>query len=216
MKRAVLFLHGRYRQQDFEFYRRLCRGAFTIAVDAGYRFFRRTGIAPDLLAGDFDSLKKIPGDLPDKTAVKQVDVRKDQTDAEIALEYAVIHGFSHIDIVQPSHGESDHFLANVMLLQLVPALASGRSMPEVRIVSPRDEIILVEDGEMTISKATGDGLSVIPLSNDVKYSCSGTDYDVEGITLRVGQTRGLRNRIMKSRATFRVTGKALLIHRFGR
>ena len=214
MKRAVLFLHGRYRQKDFDTFQNLCKGAFTIAVDAGYRFFKRADIVPDLLVGDFDSLKRVPTDLTEKTEVIEAPTRKDQTDAEIALVYALDREFEEIDIVQPSHGESDHFIANIMLLQLITRLETERPRPRVRIVSPADEIFLLHDDDLTISKAKGDRLSVIPLSDNVRLSCTGTDYDVQNVPLKVGQTRGLRNRIMKSRANFRIKGKALIVHQF--
>ncbi|MBD3258607.1 hypothetical protein GF377_09265, partial [candidate division GN15 bacterium] len=52
MAEYVLFLSGRYHQTHLDRYKQLCDGRVMIAVDAGYRFFEKVGLVPDLLIGD--------------------------------------------------------------------------------------------------------------------------------------------------------------------
>lgn len=217
MKRAVLFLHGRYRAADFPQFKKWARNAYMVAVDGGYRFFSRTGLCPDLLIGDFDSLKHLPRQLSSETEVIRAEVRKDQTDAELALRHVLTAGYRSIDIVQPACGEPDHFLGNLMLLRLAAAAdAAAASRPVVRLLSATDEIRLMRDEAVVIRQAAGCRVSVLALGPEVIYSCTGTEYRASRVTLRPGETRGLRNRITAARARFWIDGEALLVRQLAR
>ena len=214
-KRAVLFLHGRYPAADIPFFKKLCRGAFCVAVDGGFSFFRKANLTPDLLIGDFDSLGRMPKNLPETTKVIEAEVRKDQTDGEMALRFCLEQRYSEIDIVQPDYGDPDHFLGNVMLLRLVGStLPKSAALPKVRLLDRGGEIRYLNHSSVSISGGTGSSVSLLPLSRKVTYSCSGTDYRAREVTLRAGETRGLRNRITSARARFSVQGEALLIRRY--
>jgi len=211
-RRAVLFLQGRYAKSDIPFYRSLCDGAFLIAVDGGFRFFANTGLTPDLLIGDFDSIGRLPRSLPEAITVVEAEVRKDQTDAEMALRFCLERRFTRIDIVQPEFGDPDHYLGNLMMLRLVGRRRGGsRPSPKVRVIDPTSDIYYLKDDSLTIRDARGCAVSLVPLSHRVRYSCEGTDYRVRDIVLRPGDTRALRNQITARRARFSVVGEGLLI-----
>ncbi len=215
MKRIIGFLHGTYRTADIAYYHKFVSGATTMAVDGGYSFFRKARLYPDILIGDFDSLKRMPRDLPDSTEIIRHPSRKDKTDAHLALDLAVKRGFRQIDLVMPDCGEIDHFLGTVLLLGL-DSLSAVRTPRAVRLLSRDYEVRLVHNGSTIITDAAGDIVSVVPLSRSIRLSCTGTDYDVGGARLKFGDSRGLRNRITARRATFRLEGKALVIHRLAR
>lgn len=214
MKPCVIFLHGRYKPQDTAFYKSLCRNRFCVAVDGGYRFFKLSGVVPDLLIGDFDSLKRVPRDLPARTAVEQYPTEKDKTDAQLALEYCLERRSPKIDIVQPSFGEPDQFVGNLMLLSLPKRMGGRDYRPRIRIVNPGYEAVLIEDGRYGLTGAKGDLVSVIPMSSGVTYSCRGTAYVVSDVVLHPGDTRALRNRITASRARFDVSGRAFILRQY--
>jgi thiamine pyrophosphokinase len=186
MRKAVLFLTGRYHTRDLPFYRQLTRGCFKVAVDGGYRFFERSGLVADLLIGDFDSLK-----------------------------YCLDHGILKIDLVQPSVGDPDHFLANLFLL----TRASRRykhGTPQLRLVGPDYEALLLSDRRITFRRARGSVVSVIPVSASIKLTCRGTAFDVTRVKITRGRTRSTRNRITTATAWFEIAGKAFLIRHFSR
>jgi thiamine pyrophosphokinase len=211
VKDFIIFVHGVYRTEHLSFYRKLCRLRIKIAVDGGLRFFLKACIAPDLLMGDLDSLQRIPKDLPRRTRVITFPSRKDKTDLQLALEYCLHEKAKSIDIVVPTLGVPDHFLGNVMLVNLVDRLKHARSYPKIRFVSIRYEIIFVQDRSETFVNCRGDVVSVIPLSRRIVLTCHGTEYDVLNAAIRLGDTRSLRNRIVSRKATFSVKGKALVI-----
>lgn len=205
MKEAVIFTSGRYRAADFPFYRLLCKERFSVAADAGFLFFKRAHVRCDLVVGDFDSLKRVPKDVE----LLAFDKHKDKTDTQLALEHCLNKGYTRIDIVDPSIGESDHFLGNLMLLTLSSIKKAGAA---VRLVSPVCEIVLVEDSSVRFDSCVGDRVSVIPLGSRIRLSCSGTAYDIEKALILRGNTRGLRNEIVKSRAEISVSGSAFVVH----
>ncbi len=210
-RRAVAFLHGQYRDSDLPFYRELCRGGRTIAVDGGYGFFRKAGMVPDVLIGDFDSLKRMPK-LPKATQILRYPQHKDKTDAHLAIDYCLEQGVGKIDLVMPACGDIDHALGSILLLGLAGLVKGPR--PEVRVVNPGYEVRLVADGQTVFSACAGDTVSVLPLSSRILLTCSGMEYAARRVWLRLGETRGLRNRVTRPRATVAVKGKALAIHLF--
>ncbi len=183
-----------------------------MAVDGGYSFFRKAGIKPDLLIGDFDSLKKIPRAFAQDAIIRHPRA-KDATDAELGLRYCLENGARSVDIVQPSTGEVDQFVGNLMIL-LIPSVEKRRASLKLRIVSSEYEIHLLHDSALSVTGAAGDGVSVIPLSSSIAYSCSGTDFDVKRRKVRLGWSLATRNRIKSGRAQFEVRGVALLIRNY--
>jgi len=214
MKDYVMFLPGRYPTEHTEFYKELAEGKYKIAVDAGYKFFQKAEISPDILIGDFDSLKKIPRDLPPQTKVKPFPQTKDKTDTELALEYCLQTGATRIDIVMPTIGEPDHFAANLLLLTLGAPSGRGSFRADVRIVHPEYEISYVQNGKREFVGAMGDTVSVIPLTNQIILSCAGTKYDCKHKMVKRGQTMATRNMIVEPAANFLISGQALVFRTF--
>jgi thiamine pyrophosphokinase len=217
MKSCVLFLHGRYQSRDFPFYRRLCRGRVTVAVDGGYRFFRRANLVPDVLIGDLDSLGGLPRDLDSRTRVIRYRPDKDRTDAHLAIDFCREERAREILIVQPSTGEPDQMLGNFLLPAVVSGPRTGR-LPQVSLVGPDYVARLVSNGKWSISNAVGRRLSVLPLSRAIRLTCRGTEYRADRVRLRRGHTMGLRNMISARRASVEIEGDALvlLLGRIGR
>ncbi|MEE8577206.1 MAG: thiamine diphosphokinase [candidate division Zixibacteria bacterium] len=210
IRKATLFLNGRYLRQDIETFEQFTNRRFLVAVDGGMKFFLKSSSSPDLLIGDFDSLPRSVKELPAKTKLVRLSKRKDATDSEAALRYCLELGANDILIVQPSVGEVDHFLGNIMLLRL----AGVAEKTTISIVSRSERIRLLSDRSITIRDSKDDTVSLLPLSKRVKYTCSGCEYKADQLTLSAGGSHGLRNRITANRATFSVAGEALLIQRF--
>lgn len=214
MRDCVLFLNGRYGKKDIPFYRKLCRGKFTVAVDGGYRFFRAAGLFPGLLIGDFDSIGKMPTGLPRATQVERYPIKKDKTDAELALDHCLARRAKNIDIVQPSYGEPDQMLGNFLLLLVAARKNAGRYKPRIRLMNAKYEVHLLFDSSATIINSVGDVASILPVSEKIRLTTTGTSFDVKRVEILRGRSLGMRNRITQKKATFRIAGMALLIRQF--
>lgn len=87
-------------------------GAFLIAADAGLRYLRARGIAPDLILGDFDSL----GERPVGGNVIYHQPEKDDTDTMLAVREGLARGYDRFLIYGALGGRLDHTLANLQTL----------------------------------------------------------------------------------------------------
>jgi thiamine pyrophosphokinase len=213
MKNFVLYLPGPYRTEHIDFYRKMSKGKVRVAVDGGFSFFRRTHTFPDLLIGDFDSLRRKPSGLPARTKVISFPVAKDKTDLQLALEYCLNHRARSIDIVSPQVGEIDHFLGNIMLMKLLSPKGLDRRI-DVRIISHQYEIRLLVDDRVGFAGGVGDIVSVLPMSPAIVLTCSGMAYAARNLRLKSGESRALRNEIKAKRASVTVKGEALVIRQF--
>lgn len=104
-------------------------GDLVIAADGGYRALYSLGYTPDLLLGDFDSLGDLP--LPADLPVLRFPVRKDDTDAGLALRHGLDLGFRDFALYGCAGGRVDHLLANFQSMARVSRLGAT-----VRLAAP--------------------------------------------------------------------------------
>ena len=198
-------------------YKSLARGKTKVAVDGGVRFFINSKTKPDLVIGDFDSTSLSPAQISrkyPKAELIEYPTHKDRTDSQLALETVIDRGAKIIDIIQPSLGELDHLLGNLMLLELVNRKnrsESKRGLVEARLLGRNYEARLIEDQSIKITDRIGHRLSIIPLSKRARLSCSGVSYPVSGLTIRRGESRSLRNLVTNKTAEVTVRGTGFLI-----
>lgn len=104
-------------------------GDLVVAADGGYRALYSLGYTPDLLLGDFDSLGNLP--LPADLPVLRFPVRKDDTDAGLALRHGLDLGFRDFALYGCAGGRVDHLLANFQSMARVSRLGAT-----VRLAAP--------------------------------------------------------------------------------
>lgn len=104
-------------------------GDLVVAADGGYRALYSLGYTPDLLLGDFDSLGDLP--LPADLPVVRFPVRKDDTDAGLALRHGLDLGFRDFALYGCAGGRVDHLLANFQSMARVSRLGAT-----VRLAAP--------------------------------------------------------------------------------
>lgn len=95
-------------------------GDYVICIDGGYDIACENNITPDLLMGDFDSIR---GGLPSDTGVMPSDIEiirfrpeKDYTDLELALKKSAELNTGNVLILGGIGGRLDHTMANIQLL----------------------------------------------------------------------------------------------------
>lgn len=85
---------------------------FIIAADGGYEHIKKIGIKPNLLIGDFDSIKNIPHDI------KKIcfPTKKDFTDTYAAIQEGIKYGCEIFHIHGGTGARFAHTIANMQLL----------------------------------------------------------------------------------------------------
>ncbi len=111
MKTCYIFSAAQGLPQSF------CRNRddIVIAADAGYRHLEKMGITPDVVLGDFDSLKFIP----ENTEIIKHPVKKDDTDTILAVKTGLERGFKRFVLYGCVGGRFDHTLANLQTLNFI-------------------------------------------------------------------------------------------------
>ena len=93
---------------------------FTIVADSGMEFMRRVGIKPDMIIGDFDSVKADTLDFFKKQegiVWKELNPVKDDTDTEFAIRQAISLGAKEITVL-PSRVHSFAFAYNLSSVRI--------------------------------------------------------------------------------------------------
>ena len=185
--RAVLFTNGQARA-GFEI--SLLPGDFLVAVDGGLRHLKRLGLKPDLLIGDLDSVDAAElAEIVDACIkVRRFPPAKDQTDLELALEYALSNAYSQIVIAYPFGDRVDHTLGNLSLLARPDLAGKTLSLDDGQV-----EARLL-DASASLPTQPGELVSLIPWGEPVEgISTKGLEYPLINETLVPWQSRGISN-----------------------
>lgn len=208
MKIAVL-ANG---QWDAEWGRlELARFDYLICADGGGNSALQTGRMPEVLIGDLDSIT--PENLElcrrNDVLIQQYPREKDETDLELALEYAL----NLLEAKTPSlwlygatGGRVDHLLGNLALL--LKFLNRGCC---IHIKDPLHEIYMIQ-GRETLKGRAGQELSIIPVTEKIRVTTDGLYYPLHGEFILKESPRGISNVFLGEQAVVQVEeGIALLV-----
>jgi thiamine pyrophosphokinase len=180
-----------------------------IAADGGSHHCQTLGLTPHILIGDLDSTPPETVAALERagTRIIQHPVRKDQTDLELAIEWAIANGASGITILGALGGRWDQTLANLLL----PTLPAFGSIP-IRIIDGSQQITAVRGpGSLSLTGAPGETVSLIPVGGPVHgITTVGLEYPLTDGTLQLGSTLGVSNSLLEKTATI-TTQSGLLV-----
>jgi len=204
--KAIIIANGQIHDGDFH-QSLVAPTDLVICADGGASNALALGLQPQVVIGDQDSLdSNLQAQLEaDGCQVLAHPTRKDETDLELALYYALEHGVDEILILGALGGRIDQTLANVLLLAL-PELRYVKA----KILGGRQEISLIS-GEAIIEGQVGDTLSLLPLTEEVTgIYTEGLEYPLENGALHLGPSRGVSNVLTSPQARVRI-GQGLLL-----
>lgn len=179
-----------------------------VCADGGATYAVDFGLTPHAVVGDFDSLapELLEKLKKEKTTIINYPSEKDQTDAELAIFYAVSEGCKNIILFAAFGNRIDHFLA--ILFYIAKKQKAGIKF---HILENNQELFLV-DKAITLSGKIGDFVSLIPLQGDViGITTKALKYSLENATLKFGETRGVSNEFIDSTAKISITSGLLLV-----
>ena len=180
-----------------------------ICCDGGARYAFDNAIMPNYIIGDLDSC--IPQIIQffetNGVKIKKFNKEKDETDMELAINFAIDMKPSQILIFGAIGTRFDHSLANVNIL-VKPMLAGIFT----KIINENNEIFLIND-EIKIENCKDQIVSLLPLTSEVKNICTnGLKYELKNKTLTIGKSLGVSNIILNDIAYIKIeTGYLLVI-----
>jgi len=208
--RIVIFAGGTYRPGTAS-QKALASADIVIAADSGAETALRLGHVPACVVGDFDSLDaQLVEQLRARgSRIISATVEKDETDTELAVQFAIEQGATSITLLGALGGDRfDHTIANVLLL------ADFDTVPIQIIDGPSTCWLLRGPGSCVINGQPGDLLSLLPLTADASgIRTHGLYYPLDGETLRFGKSRGVSNALTANQAEVSLeSGMLLVIH----
>jgi len=182
-----------------------------IAVDGGFAKASKHGIRPDLVIGDLDSLSQGEREELERSGLEVIahPAEKDQTDLELALDWAIARRPDRLILFGVLGERLDQTLASVFLLE--KAVSAGIAG---EIVAGRERLYLLRGGgRLELAAAgVGDLISLIPLSAEVKgIRTWGLKYPLEGESLQRASSRGISNEVVEIPAGVEVEEGLLLV-----
>lgn len=186
-----------------------------VAADGGYWSAREVGYSPSVIVGDFDSINENHDVNLDELDVDLLRAprAKDETDLELALQYAVEQGGAHIVMLTALGGRIDMAMAN-LLLMLHPIAQQVR----IEVWQANQTIWLIKPPGDTCGGKPGDTLSLIPFGGDaIGITTSHLEYSLNDENLYLGPARGVSNVLLTDEAHIKLREGALLaIHTPGK
>ena len=175
-----------------------------IAVDAGYSYLQAMGIQPDCVVGDFDSLGDIPGDVDE---IVRVPAKKDETDAQLAVNTAISRGADDIVIIASTDGRFDHTLSLVCILEDL----WDKKIP-AHIVNGHNRVRFLRDSGVILVREGYKYFSVIALDKRVKrVTVQGGEYPLVKKDILRGFQYAVSNEFEKNCALIEVGRGSVLI-----
>ncbi len=181
--------------------RELCYGfSMVIAADSGYSAAKKLGLKPDIILGDFDSLKEIHDT---DYEILTVPAEKDDTDTMLACSTAIARGATELLILGGTGGRADHFLANVFFLEAL--LKKG---VKATLTDGENTISVIENETVAVQNSSG-YFSVFALDTCI-VSLSGCKYPLKEFILERTTPFAVSNEVTDEYAKISVKGKAIL------
>ncbi|RJP54701.1 MAG: thiamine diphosphokinase [Anaerolineaceae bacterium] len=210
MSRCLIFANGTL--PDLDAARQLLRSDdFIICADGGTRHALALGLTPSVVIGDLDSISVEERRKMKDDGIEMAEFPRDknETDLELALDYAIEHGCREIVILAALGGRLDQTLGNLSLLTNFRLstfdLKLDDGVESASFCRARSEV----------QGRRGDLVSLIPWGGEVRGVCTeGLRWPLSNETLVPHKTRGISNEMTGDLAHIEIeSGILLIIHR---
>lgn len=182
-----------------------------IAVDAGLESVKALGLEPDMIVGDFDTVKpEVLGYYRQKEHIvwDTHQPEKDETDTELALMKAQATGCTQVVVLGATGGRLDHMLGNIHLL--FPCLQKGI---EAYILDGQNRVYLI-DREHVFRRRDlwGKYISFLPLTEQVNgITLTGFKYPLCHKDIEIGTSLCVSNELAREEGTITFTDGVLIV-----
>ena len=178
-------------------------GDYIIAADAGYKQTQKLGLKPDLVVGDFDSLKSVPEN--EMTVIHPV--RKDDTDFLLAVKEGLKRGYKKFIVFGAVGARLDHTLGAIQVTTF--AAENGAVMI---LSSDSFCITSVKNSKISFKSKSEGILSVFAVTCEAYgVTIKGLSYETDDITLKPDFPIGVSNEFTGKPAIIKVTDGILTV-----
>jgi thiamine pyrophosphokinase len=207
-KKAAIFLNGSL-DSGFDLNQYIDKETMIICADGGAVHALDRGLVPDVLIGDLDSIPKTYLEQVQKFKTKIISFpkKKDYTDGELSMKYALDHTIDDILIFAFKGSRFDHVLSNILFISKFAHQA------DFTLIDKDETSYYVRD-KIVLKGKIGDTVSLIAVGetcNGIKTQ--GLEYPLNDESLPLGITRGVSNILKNEKAQITIqSGILLIIH----
>ena len=184
----------------------LRKGRFCVAIDGAADQAKKERWIPDLILGDFDTVK--PSTLT-YFAKKKVTLLstpdQNYTDLEKALGWAVAQNAKSIWVAQALGKRLDHTLANLSFLRRF-----HKPEREIFFFTSQERIQFLADGKFTLKGKPGRGFAVIPFPG-CNVTSQGLAFEMKELSLELGFKESVSNQAKRAKIELEIKGQCLVI-----
>jgi len=184
--------------------------AVVVAADSGVELARQLGLEVHAVVGDMDSISPTALAALDAlgTEIIRHPIDKNESDAELALRYAIARGAQRVVLVGGGGGRLDHQLA-LFAVMFINELRGVHV--EARLAGSR--AYAVHDGATVDIECTkGDVIGLLPFGGDAHgVTTCGLQWALSDESLIVTASRGISNRAIATHVTIAVTKGRLIV-----
>ncbi len=199
MKKTIILANGKPPRKNIIEKLREFGYDFLICADGGTNSARKLGLIPDLIIGDFDSVKSDTLEyFSGKSKIVHLK-RQNDTDVEKALKYAVAKGFAEAVLLGATGDRLDHSFCNLgIVLKFFDKII-------VKIVHENSYLIPVK-GKVILHTEPGEIISLYGFDNKTKFSSKNLKYPLKNISLKFGERESTSNVAVKDSIELKVSG----------
>ncbi|OIK13983.1 thiamine diphosphokinase [Bacillus sp. MUM 116] len=185
-----------------------------VGVDRGVYQLLKRNITPEIAFGDFDSVT--PGELDfiegKVNKLNRFEPEKNETDMELALDWAINQNPDKIRLFGATGGRLDHLFANVQLL--IHSLLKQNQL-SIHIIDRSNEVWVKEPGSYKIEKKSDKKyISFIPVTPNVEnLTLEGFKYPLKNQHISLGSTLCISNELISDHGTFSFSEGILIVIR---
>lgn len=203
MKKVLIVAAGN--KQSKKFLMKLAKEVdFIIGVDRGAEDLALFDIHFDVAIGDFDSARSM--DFVKTVNKLTYPKRKDFSDTEIAVDYAIKQGFDFFILTQMLGGRLDHTLFNVSILRKL--LKKGKYS---LIKEEKEEVYLI-DKKICLNLKSGEIVSLFPVTEKVfGATTKGLEYELNCRNIYSTSSLTLSNTAVKDKVEISIEKGLLLV-----
>ncbi|WP_103327105.1 thiamine diphosphokinase [Bacteroidetes bacterium endosymbiont of Geopemphigus sp.] len=171
------------------------------ATDGAYRYLKETGISPDVVNGDWDSLETV--NFP--KGVQFIHTPdQNSTDFEKALQIIDEKGFKNVDVWGASGREQDHFLGNLSVGLKYSQKLSLRFYDNYYCYFFAEKLTI-------LPKVKGKMISLFPFPETKGIDTKGLKYPLQGENLSLKGCISTRNKAIKDQVKISYKSGSLLL-----
>ncbi|MBU8877782.1 thiamine diphosphokinase [Bacillus sp. FJAT-29790] len=185
-----------------------------IGVDKGVLTLMSNGIIPSMAFGDFDSVTEeemtmIEENVKELNRFKPI---KDETDMELALNFALEQSPELIRLFGATGGRLDHLFANIQLL-VKPTL--NRDFVQVEMIDQKNIVYLKPPGSYSIKRnSTLKYISFVPITMEVcGLTLQGFKYPLKDCHIPLGSTLCISNELINDYGNFSFSEGIIMVVR---